>query len=45
MSYQGILVYKYAVITINTFTKFIGTMIDTGAFKCFIVGYNQFLAF
>jgi hypothetical protein len=45
ISCQGIPAYKYAVITINTSTKFIGAMIDTKASKHFTVGCNQFLVF
>ena len=45
ISCQGILVYKYTVIIINTSTKFMSVMIDTRTSKYSTAGYSQFLAF
>src|SRR6266567_9039728 len=36
--------FTYNITLYYTSTKFIGIMIDTRAFKCFIAGYSQFLA-
>ena len=35
----------YNITLYYTSIKFIGVIIDTRVSKCFIVGYNQFLAF
>ena len=44
-SCQGIPACRYAVITIDTSTKFTGAMIDTRASKRSTAGHGQFLAF